>query len=113
MQYKRRVFGGGGDSMTTLQLRRATVTLATSLGLFGGVSACAAEASSASNASDMTCSPANTSRPIPGEPTRPTTKEGCDTCEGIWAVHGVEPVETCICKTSDVGKNCLDGRDCQ
>jgi len=28
-------------------------------------------------------------------------------------VHGIEPVETCICKTNDEGDSCTDGNDCQ
>ena len=46
-------------------------------------------------------------------PPRPTTKEACDVCQGLWAVHGIEPVESCICKTNDSGRECLDGKDCQ
>jgi hypothetical protein len=99
--------------MTTSQIRRTAVAFAMTLVLLEGVAGCAAETSNGSNASDMSCSPANTSRPVPQDPTRPTTKEACDACKGIWAIHGIEPAETCICKTSDVGKDCLDGRDCQ
>jgi hypothetical protein len=32
------------------------------------------------------------------------TKEECDKCQGPWAVHGIEPVESCICRTSDGGE---------
>src|SRR5689334_7864158 len=46
-------------------------------------------------------------------PTRPSTKEACDACQGIWAAHGVEESETCICKTNDEGRECTDGNDCQ
>jgi len=46
-------------------------------------------------------------------PARPTTKEACDACQGLWAVHGVEETETCICKTNDEGRECMDGNDCQ
>lgn len=46
-------------------------------------------------------------------PPRPETKEQCDACGGLWAVHGIEPAESCICKTSDADKRCYDGRDCQ
>ena len=99
--------------MTASQIRTATFTLATSFVLLEGVAGCAAETASGSNASDMSCSPANTSRPAPQDPTRPTTQEACAACQGAWAIHGIEPDPTCICKTSDVGKDCLDGRDCQ
>jgi hypothetical protein len=46
-------------------------------------------------------------------PPRPTTKDACDACQGLWAVHGIEPAESCICKTSDQGQDCIDGKDCQ
>jgi hypothetical protein len=46
-------------------------------------------------------------------PTRPTAKEACDACQGLWAAHGIEVDETCICKTSDEGNECIDGKDCQ
>ena len=44
---------------------------------------------------------------------RPRTKEGCDRCGGLWAIHGIEPVESCICRTSDGGERCFDGRECE
>jgi hypothetical protein len=28
-------------------------------------------------------------------------------------VHGIEPIESCICKTGDGGRECLDGKDCE
>jgi hypothetical protein len=43
---------------------------------------------------------------------RPSTKEQCDACQGLWAAHGIEPEETCICKASDEGRECTDGKDC-
>ena len=46
-------------------------------------------------------------------PNRPSTKDECDACQGLWAAHGVEPVETCICKTNDEGRACIDGSECQ
>jgi hypothetical protein len=49
----------------------------------------------------------------PPPPPRPETKEGCDACGGLWAVHGIEPAESCICRTSDLGKRCTDGRQCE
>lgn len=45
-------------------------------------------------------------------PPRPETKEQCDACGGIWAVHGLLPSESCICATKDAGKRCVDGREC-
>jgi hypothetical protein len=58
---------------------------------------------------------AGSSRSAPLEPpsTRPNTKEGCDTCQGLWGAHGAEDIESCICKTNDEGRECTDGDDCQ
>jgi hypothetical protein len=55
------------------------------------------------------------SQRAPQDPTspRPSNKEACDACQGIWAVHGIESEATCICKTSDEGQECIDGKDCQ
>jgi hypothetical protein len=43
----------------------------------------------------------------------PTTKEACDACHGLWDIHGIGDVETCICPTSDAGKSCMDGEQCE
>jgi hypothetical protein len=51
--------------------------------------------------------------PPPPPPPRPQTKEACDACGGLWAVHGIVPSESCICPTSDGGERCLDGRECE
>jgi len=45
-------------------------------------------------------------------PPRPETKEQCDACGGIWAVHGLLPSESCICPAKDAGERCMDGRQC-
>ncbi len=41
------------------------------------------------------------------------TKEACDACGGIWDIHGIEPVESCICPTKDAGHSCTDGAQCE
>jgi hypothetical protein len=46
-------------------------------------------------------------------PDRPPTKGACDDCQGLWGVHGIGEVETCICRTADAGQACFDGSDCQ
>lgn len=43
----------------------------------------------------------------------PTTKEGCDACQGKWGRHGLADVEICICKTRDGGKECRDEAECE
>jgi hypothetical protein len=45
-------------------------------------------------------------------PPRPQTKEACDACGGLWAVHGILPTESCICATRDAGERCIDGGQC-
>ena len=45
-------------------------------------------------------------------PPRPDTKKGCDACGGLWGVHGIAEVESCICRTSDGGQACRDGSEC-
>jgi len=48
----------------------------------------------------------------PGAPP-PATPEGCRACNGLWAKHGIATEESCDCRTSDGGKRCRDGADCQ
>lgn len=40
-------------------------------------------------------------------------KEACQKCQGVWGRFGVNKLEACNCKTSDAGKTCSDGDDCQ
>ena len=47
------------------------------------------------------------------KPPRPTTKAGCDACNGQWGHHGIAEQESCICKTKDGGKSCRDGAECE
>src|SRR5256885_14189612 len=52
--------------------------------------------------------------PLPsGKTERPTSKEGCDACGGLWDIHGIGDSETCICPTKDAGENCTDGQQCE
>jgi hypothetical protein len=44
---------------------------------------------------------------------KPITKEACDACHGEWDIHGIGDTETCICPTSDAGKSCMDGQQCE
>src|SRR5215471_11228059 len=45
--------------------------------------------------------------------TPPRTPEECHACRGDWGVHGLAPTAACNCRTSDAGKRCTDGADCQ
>ena len=57
--------------------------------------------------------PAATPAAATPKPPRPTTKAGCDACQGKWAQHGIAEGESCICKTKDGGKQCRDGAECE
>src|SRR5262245_55777962 len=43
----------------------------------------------------------------------PDNKVACDRCGGLWGVHGIASVESCICRTKDGGQSCTSGSDCQ
>jgi hypothetical protein len=45
--------------------------------------------------------------------TPPLTPDACRACRGDWGVHGLADKETCNCRTTDAGKRCRDGADCQ
>jgi hypothetical protein len=109
--------------MTTLHFERtlAALALAALVGLLAGAVGCGSDASdkasSPRGSSGLARDPerfARTARaPQDPPPPRPSTPEACDACHGLWAVHGIEPIETCICKTNDEGDACTDGNDCQ
>ncbi len=40
-------------------------------------------------------------------------KEACQNCQGVWGTWGVNKLEGCNCKTTDAGKMCIDGDECQ
>jgi hypothetical protein len=44
---------------------------------------------------------------------RPATKEACAACQGKWGRHGLAEAESCLCRTKDGGRPCLDGAECQ
>ena len=122
--------------MLTFKNRVTTITLTAHLGLLIGLAACGSNAPdpsrslegssvgdhpqgsvSSSRASEKQA-PGNPAQRVsagvaPDAPTRPASKEACDACQGLWAAHGIEETETCICKTSDEGNVCFDGKDCQ
>jgi hypothetical protein len=41
-----------------------------------------------------------------------TAKE-CKACRGEWGVHGLAEEASCNCRTTDGGKRCRDGAECQ
>ena len=60
--------------------------------------------------------PAVSGTPTAGnaESTKPQTAEACKaTCNGDWAAHGMMGVVSCLCRTTDVGKDCRDKAECQ
>lgn len=40
-------------------------------------------------------------------------KAACDKCNGVWGRYGVNHYQGCNCKTTDAGKVCRDGDECQ
>jgi hypothetical protein len=48
-----------------------------------------------------------------GPPPPPTSADACRVCHGIWAKHGIAATESCNCRTTDAGKRCKDGGECQ
>ena len=40
-------------------------------------------------------------------------KEACEKCSGVWGRYGVNHNQGCNCKTTDAGKECHDGDECQ
>jgi hypothetical protein len=44
----------------------------------------------------------------------PQTEAECkSTCNGTWGRHGLSQKESCNCRTSDAGKRCRDGNECE
>lgn len=43
----------------------------------------------------------------------PRSASECKACNGEWGVHGLLQVESCLCRTHDVGKVCRDGLECE
>jgi hypothetical protein len=104
--------------MKTLGRLQAGLVRVATVGLLMSAASCG------SDASDKTSSPQRSSPLAQNDlsprrarqnppPPRPSTKEACDVCQGLWAVHGIEPDEVCICKANDEGHECIDGNDCQ
>jgi len=55
--------------------------------------------------------PSASQAPPPASP--PRTAEECRRCRGEWKTHGIADQESCVCRTTDGGKKCRDGADCQ
>jgi hypothetical protein len=56
---------------------------------------------------------AGTDAEIAADPKREQAMRDCEKCNGQWGRHGLASVESCICRTSDFGKPCMDGDDCE
>lgn len=51
--------------------------------------------------------------PAKKKTTRPRNEADCKACNGAWAKHGVAKAPSCNCRTSDAGKRCRDGLECE
>jgi hypothetical protein len=81
------------------------------IGCIGGcLSGCVARASVGPAPSGGTAVAATVGAP---PRTAPATADACKACNGIWATHGLGQSESCNCRTTDAGKRCKDGADCQ
>jgi hypothetical protein len=76
--------------------------------LFAG---CCAHAPSSSSR-PVAASTAAPSARTPASP-EPATADGCRACGGDWSIHGLIQRPSCLCPTSDGGKRCRDGDECQ
>jgi hypothetical protein len=104
--------------MLTLRSRMYFALAALGLSLGGGGCGSGAPEGATSPAASSQLGPrsvARTSHLSPQDPptSRPSTKEACDACQGLWGAHGIEADETCICKADDEGTECLDGDACR
>jgi hypothetical protein len=45
--------------------------------------------------------------------TPPRTEKDCKACNGEWGIHGLAQTPSCNCRTTDGGKRCKDGNECQ
>ena len=75
------------------------------------IAGCAAKASGGPAPAGATPATAATASAPPAS--RPTTEEGCKACNGLWGLHGLSPTPSCNCRTTDGGKRCRDGAECQ
>jgi len=46
-------------------------------------------------------------------PARDAALLACEACNGRWGVYGISSTEGCNCSTTDGGKTCRDGDDCE
>jgi hypothetical protein len=45
---------------------------------------------------------------------KPQSAESCRaTCNGEWGAHGITGAVSCVCRTTDFGKDCRDKTDCK
>jgi hypothetical protein len=85
--------------MTTLRSQQPYVLVfVTIAGVLAGLTGCGAEASGSTHTPPRSSS-LEPQDPPPSPP--PSTQEECSACHGLWGVHGIEPIETCICNQGD------------
>ena len=52
-------------------------------------------------------------RPPRKRPSPPQTERDCKACNGEWGIHGLSQKPSCNCRTTDGGRRCKDGSECQ
>jgi hypothetical protein len=61
----------------------------------------------------LSCRHPDAGRPPATAAHRPSTASECQACNGVWGVHGLRKVESCLCRTHDAGKTCKDAGECE
>ena len=76
-----------------------------------------AASSSASPANEVAAR-SSSATPAAAQPVTPASsadrnESQCAACNGEWKIHGLSRAPSCNCRTSDGGKLCRDGAECQ
>lgn len=106
------------------QLARARVAATASVALLAASIACTrqdlpSKTSSAGTTATTPSTPPDTASatgPTSARPgnAKPKSAEECrQSCNGEWAAHGISGVVSCLCRTSDAGRDCRDKSECR